>query len=276
MTAMLTKEDLNFITTIMDAPKIGLLAKSDDNPTKDNYVQGDMDIPTPVSVYLKDTMTVDEYNKCAILMSVCQKIVQKSITVAARIAGVDTAVALKDMNAWVIGYVNFPLPCINFKDVQSNNYKNDEFSIQSDPDFIDNIVNLKGVDGLKESVVGELRKKSGNLANYSNSDKDFKYFGVIATFNSIEIAIRVIKFSMNMKQTDVKSLCGGVTKTHLDSNYDTFQMVGDKSLMIKLQGRMRDKGADCFAEQLLEFINTFYDSQLQEYVQNIVDILRKK
>ena len=100
---MLTKDDLNFITAIMDAPKIGLLAESDDNPTKDNKVQGDMDIPTPVSLDQKGTMTVDEYNKCAMVMSVCQNMVQKSITDAARVAGIDAAVALKDMNAWVTG-----------------------------------------------------------------------------------------------------------------------------------------------------------------------------
>jgi hypothetical protein len=276
MTAMLTKEDLNFITTIMDAPKIGLLSESDDNPTKDNKVQGDMDIPTPVSLDQQGTMTVEEYNKCAMVMSVCQNMVQKSITDAARVAGVDAAVALKDMNAWVTGYVNFPFPFFNFKDSQSNNYKNDEFSIDADPDFVDKIVNLKGVDGLKDAVVGALRKKSGNLASYSNTEKDFKYFGVITTYNSTEIATRVIKFSMNMKQTDVKSLCGGVSKTHLDSNYDTFQFVGDKSLMIKMQEKMGDKMADYFAEQLLEFIKNFYDSQLKEYEQNLVELLRKK
>lgn len=273
---MLTKEDLSFITDVMDTPKGLMLAVSDNNPTKDNNVSGDMDIPKPVSVDQQGTMSVDDYNKCAMLMSVCQNMVQKNIIDAAKIAGIDAATALKDMNAWVTGYVKFPFPFFNFKDTQTNTYKKDDFSIDADPDFVDQIVNLKGVEGLKEAVVGALKKSEGNLVKYTNTEKDFKYFGVITSYNETEIAIRVIKFSMQLKQTDVKALCGRVNKTHLDSSYDTFQFVGDKSLMIKMQEKMGDQMVDYFADKLLEFIKAFYDSQLQEYKQELANLLKKK
>lgn len=273
---MLTKEDLSFITDILDKPKGLMLAATDDTATDNNKVSGDMDIPKPVSVDQQGTMTVEDYNKCAMLMSVCQNMVQKNIIDAAKLAGIDTATALKDMNAWVTGYVKFPFPFFNFKDTQSNTYTKDDFSIDADPDFVDQIVNLKGVEGLKDAVVGALKKSEGNLLKYTSTEKDFKYFGVITSYNETEIAIRVIKFSMYMKNTDVKSLCGRVAKTKLDTKYDTFQFVGDKSLMIKMQEKMGDQMVDYFADKLLEFIKSFYDSQLKEYQQELADLLRKK
>jgi len=40
------------------------------------------------------------------------------------------------------------------------------------------IVNLKGLDGLKDAVVGALQKAGGNPASYEGTDRKFNYFGL--------------------------------------------------------------------------------------------------
>ena len=64
-------------------------------------------------------------------------------------------------------------------------------------------------------------------------------------------------------------------QTSLDTDYDTYQFVADKELMIKMQSKMGDKLADYFAEQLLEFTKTFYDKELKNYEAKITESLTK-
>ncbi|QTF91493.1 hypothetical protein, partial [Halomonas sp. BM-2019] len=110
MSSSFTKEDLPFLVEAMDrkaeAHKPVLLAAG--GLEGKDKVSGDMSIPKPVEVNVNGTMSVEDYKACAMVMSVCQNMVQKSITDAAKTAGVKAADALKNMNAWVQGYVDFP------------------------------------------------------------------------------------------------------------------------------------------------------------------------
>ncbi|GIL48999.1 hypothetical protein Vafri_5490 [Volvox africanus] len=90
-----------------------------------------------------------------------------------------------------------------------------------------------------------------------------------------EISVRIIKFALNMKNTVVKTLCGGYQKTHFDSSYDTFNFVGDKVMMIKMQAKILDKELEYMAEKLLEFIKEFYDEELANWQNSLGDILTK-
>jgi hypothetical protein len=179
------------------------------------------------------------------------------------------------MNAWVRGYVDFPFPFFNFKDTQNDTYKKSDFSLTADPDVVENIVNIKNVNGLKDAVVGALKKSGGNLASYEGTDRKFNYFGVINAYNETEISSRIIKFQMNLKTTKMDSLCVHYSQTNLDTTYDTYQFVADKDLMIKMQAKMGDKMIDYMADKLLEFIKMFYDSQLASYQQTLADTLKK-
>ena len=239
-------------------------------------VSGDMSIPKPLEVNVNGTMSAEDYKACAMVMSVCQNMVQKSITDAAKVAGIDATEALKNMNAWVQGYVDFPFPFFNFKDTQNDVYKKNDFSLKADPDVVENIVNIKNVAGLKDAVVGALKKSGGNLASYEGTDRKFNYFGVITAYNETEISTRVIKFQMDLKTTKVDSLCVHYTKTNLDTAYDTYQFTADKDLMIKMQAKMGDQLIDYMADKLLEFVKAFYDKQLATYQQNLTDLLKKK
>ena len=281
MSSGFTKEDLPFLVQAMNrkadskkamlraaitgAPQIGVADK----------VGGDMSVPKPITVDVNGTMSADDYKACSMIMAVCQNMVQKSITDAAKTAGVEAADALKNMNAWVQAYVDFPFPFFNFKDTQSDVYKKSDFSLTADPDVVAKIVNIKGLDGLKDAVVGALQKAGGNLASYAGTDRKFCYFGVITGYNETEIATRVIKFQMNLKTTDVKSLCVSYTKTNLDTSYDTYQFVADKELMIKMQEKMEGQLIDYMAEKLLAFVKAFYDQQLADYQQNLAAVLKK-
>jgi hypothetical protein len=279
MSSSFTKEDLPFLVEAMErkqqAQKPMILAEVGGVGAKDK-VGGDMSIPKPVEVDVNGTMSAEDYKACSMVMAVCQNMVQKSITDAAKAAGIEAADALNNMNAWVQGYVDFPFPFFNFKDAQSDLYQKDDFSLTADPDVVEEIVNIKGLDGLKDAVVGALKKSGGNLASYEGTDRKFNYFGVITGYNETEIAMRVIKFQMNLKTTKVDSLCVHYTQTNLDTAYDTYQFVADKDLMIKMQAKMGDQLIDYMAEKLLEFIKAFYDKQLANYQQNLTDLLKKK
>jgi hypothetical protein len=271
-----TKEDFPFLVEAMDKKVKSIGAKTLEALSIDekDKVNGGMSIPQPVTVDVNGTMSQKDYDACAMMMAVCQNMVQKSITDAASKAGVEQTEALKSMNAWVKAYVDFPFPFFNFKDTQSDVYMKKDFSLTADPDIVENIVNIKGLAGLKDAVIGALRKAGGNLANYENTDRKFNYFGVITGYNSTEIAVRVIKFQMNLKTTKVKSLCVTYKKTNLNTAYDTYQFVGDKDLMIKMQQKMGDKLIDYMAEKLLQFVKDFYDKQLVSYQENLANILK--
>jgi hypothetical protein len=273
-----TKDDLPFLVAAMEekhaaTPRMRL-ALAAEPPGKNDKVQGQMSVPEPVTVNANGTMTVEDYKKCSTLMAVCQNMVQKSLVNAAKAAKVEPDAALKNMNAWLQAYMDFPFPFFNFKDSQSKDYKKDDFVLNADPEVIASIVNIKDVAGLKDAVIGALKKSQGNLASYSNTKQAFKYFGIITAYNETEIAIRVIKFAMNMEQTDVESLCVKAQKTHLDSNYDTYQFVADKILMIKMQEKMGDKVIEYMADKLLEFVKAFYDQQLAAYQQSLEKALK--
>lgn len=276
----LTKQDLPFLVTAMEQrrrpPLERTMLRAEAGPGTGDKVSGDMSIPKPVEVNTKGTMSVEDYKKCSMIMSVCQNMVQKTLTDAAKSAGVEPAAALKNMNAWVRAYVDFPFPFFNFKDTQSDVYKKNDFSLKADPDVVEKIVNIKGVDGLKDAVVGALKSAGGNLASYQGTDRAFNYFGVITAFNETEISTRVIKFQMNMKTTKVDSLCVHYTSTALDTNYDTYQFTADKEMMIKMQDKMGDKLADFFAQQLLDFVQQFYTEQFAAYKAMLAELVKPK
>ena len=281
MTAALTKNDLSFLIPAMEqrfansAPQALLALNAQDDPpgSTDKVPSGAMSIPEPVKVDQQGTMSVDDYKACSFVMAVCQNMVQKNLTDAAQVAGIDPAVALKDMNAWVQAYVNFPFPFFNFVDTQSDVYHNEQFSLNANPDIVESVVNIKNVPGLSEAVIGALQKSGGQLGSYEKTDRLFNYFGVITAYNETEISVRVIKFAMNLKTTVVKTLCGRTEKTNLDTAYDTYQFVADKEMMIKMQSKIGDQTASYFAGKLEAFIEEFFDDQLVKYKARLASLL---
>ncbi|HVI07294.1 MAG TPA: hypothetical protein VND65_03265 [Candidatus Binatia bacterium] len=276
-----TKEDLPFLVAAMDrraAGNIHLLRNEAPAPAplKADKVGGDMSIPQPVTVDVQGTMSVEDYKACSMLMAVCQNMVQKSLTDAASRAGIEPADALKNMNAWVKAYLDFPFPFFNFKDTQSDVCVKSNFSVNADPEVVENIVTIKGVAGLKDAVVGALKKAGGNLASYAGTDRKFNYFGIVTAYNQTDIAVRVVKFQMNLKTTDVSSLCVKFTQTNLDTVYDTYQFVADKQLMILMQKKMGDQLIEFMADKLLNFAKAFYNEQLKAYESGLIGIFEKK
>lgn len=278
MSEHFTKNDLPFLVEAMEhraqarahrrpALRGGPAASND-------KVAGAMSVPQPVTVDVNGTMSADDYKACAMVMAVCQNMVQKSITDAAQKAGIPAADALKNMNAWVQAYVDFPFPFFNFKDTQSDTYHKADFQLSVDAAVVESVVNIKGLSGLKDAVIGALKRSEGHLLSYSNSDRKFNYFGVVTGYNETEISSRIVKFQMNMKTTDVKTLCASSAKTNLDTVYDTYQFVADKALMIKMQAKMGDKMVDYMAAKLLEFVQSFYDEQLADYRTKLTSLLR--
>ncbi len=268
-----TKKELSFLVDAIEEKNLSQTGKRKDFK-KDN-VEGQMSIPKPVTVDVEGTMTLEDYKACSMVMAVCQNMVQKTLTDAAKKAGIPANVALKDMNAWVQAYVDFPFPFFTFKSTQSDTYKKSGFSLAADPDVVENVLNIKNVNGLKDAVVSALKKSRGNVASHEGTDRKFNYFGVITAYNQTEISTRVIKFQMNLKTTIVKALCVTYEKTNLDSAYDTYEFVADKELMIKMQKKMGDQLAEFMADKLLEFIKAFYEDQLGKYKQNLTDLVKQ-
>ncbi|AXV84529.1 hypothetical protein [Ralstonia solanacearum] len=287
MKTVFSKKDLAFLVDAMDRKIHSLPVEVESAAFADDFfevknsetdvagqISGPMSVPKPVTVDVNGTMSEQDYKACSMVMAICQNMVQKSLTDAARDAGVEPAVALKDMNAWVKAYVDFPFPFFSFKDSQSDVFSKSDFSVKADPDTVESIVNIKGVKGLQDAVIGALKSSGGNLASYSNSDRTFNYFGIVTAYNETEIATRVIKFAMHMKTTSVDSLCVHYTKTNLDSAYDTYQFVCDKELMIKMQSKMGDKLADWMADQLLAFAKDFYAEALERFKASLAGALK--
>ncbi len=275
-----TKEDLSFLVEAMDEKARThntRIVGAEDIPTTgtNDKVAGNMSIPKPIEVDVNGTMSADDYKACSMVMAVCQNMIQKSITDAAKMAGIASVDALKNMNAWVQGYVDFPFPFFTFKDTQSDIYRKKDFSLKTDLNIVESIVNIKNLNGLKDAVVAALKKSGGNLSSYEGTDRKFNYFGVIAAYNKTEISSRIIKFQMNLKTTKVDSLCVHYTQTNLDTAYDTYQFVADKQLMIKIQAKMEAQLVDYMADKLLEFAKAFYDKELANYQHSLVDIIKK-
>ncbi len=275
----LKKQDLPFLVDAIEQrrskPRSALLAAPAALGANDK-VTGEMSIPKPVEVNVQGTMSVDDYKKCSMIVAVCQNMVQKMLTDAAKAAGVQPTDALKNMNAWVRAYVDFPLPFFNFKDAQSDVYQKRDFSLTADPDVVEKIVNIQGLPALKDAVVGALQASGGNLVSYAGTDRAFNYFGVITGYQETEISTRVIKFQMNLKTTNVDSLCVKYTSTNLDTRYDTYQFVADKELMIKMQSKMGDQLADFFASKLLDFVKSFYEDQLKRFQEEMAVLLKTR
>jgi len=272
----LTKEDIPFFADAMDTMHCGK-NKSKSPLLKSSFEAGpeekDMSIPEPVQVNANGDMSNEDYEKCSFIMAVCTNMVQQTITNAALDAGVNIQDALKNMSAWIQGFTAFPFPFFTFKDSQTDSYENKEFSLKADPEIVDKVLNIKNVAGLKDAVVGALKKTDGEIGKYSKQARTFNYFGVITGYNKTDISTRVIRFSMNMANTEAKALCITYASTELNSNYETYQFVGDKYMMIKMQEALQDNLIEKMAERLLEFIDDFYKQQLDDYQSKVKAIV---
>lgn len=245
------------------------------NPGNGDKVSGDMDCSDIATVDVNAGMSKSDYQACSLVMTVCQNMIQKMISDAASKSGTDLSKALKNMDAWVQAFVDFPFPFFNFVDTQSDTYKKSAFKFSADPDIVDKIINIKGVDDLKDAVSAALHKTSGDIISYQGTERHFHYFGVIKAYFDTGIEFRVIKYEMNLKETDVKVLCTDTDVTKLDSVYDTYCFQADKDFMIKMQSKMSEQLMDYFAEQLLVFVKTFYDEQLGKVEERLAQLLRK-
>jgi hypothetical protein len=280
MTDVLTQSDLPFLAEAMQAAKqraqTALLAAAPAAPAPPEQIPGGaMSIPKPVSVDANSDMSADDFKACSTIMSVVQNMVQKTLTDAAAAANVPLADALVNMDAWVQAYVDFPFPFFNFSERQSDVYKKDNFSLSVDPEVVENFLSLKGVAGLKDAVLGALKKSNGVLVSYEGTDRNFNYFGVVTTYRDAGIDVRLIKFQMLLKTTNVKALCVTFDQTNFSSAYDTFKFTADTQLMLAMQKKMGDKLVDYFANQLLNFAASFYDDQMKNFKTNMTNLLKK-
>lgn len=279
MTTRLTKEHVPFLVAAMDA-KHGIAPHTAPKATHvqtiaADDITGSMSIPDPVLVDVRGTMTAEDYEKCSLIMAVCTNMVQQTISNAAIEEDVSIADALKNMDAWVAGFTTFPFPFFTFTSQQDDVYQKADFSLKTDPDVVEKIVNIENVAGLKDAVIGALKNSGGEIASYSKEERDFNYFGVITGYNDTNISTRVIKFALHMKNTEAKSLCVTYASTELNSSYNTYEFIGDKYMMIKMQQAVQEKLVDKIAEKLLEFIDDFYQQQLVDFNNNIKNIIAK-
>lgn len=248
------------------------------NEASGQTVKGDMSIPEPMKVNVNGDMDQDVFKQCSTTMSVCVNMVQKMLTDAANKAGIKPADALRNIDAWVAAFVDFPLPVFNFTEAQSQVYNNNEFSLSANPGVVESVVNIKNVADLKDAVLKALRDSGpkGNLASYSHTDKYFTYFGIISGYTKASIDIRVVSYQMHMAHTEVKTLCGGTEKTELHSSYDTFVFSGDSNMMQKLAAKMEGQLIDYFAQKLYDFIVQFYADELADYQKTLDNIFGGK
>lgn len=242
---------------------------------QDDQVSGDMNCSDIADVNQNAGMDLSDFNACAMVMTVCQNMIQKTISDAAYDSGISASVALKNMNAWIQAFVDFPLPFFNFVDTQSNTHSEEKFKLSADSDVVDKILNIKNVADLKDSVSAALHKTGGDIASYEGKETHFNYFGVIKVYFDTRIEFRVVKFSLNLKNTQVKLLCSSSDYTKLDSAYDTYRFEADKDFMILMQKKMGEQMAEIFAEKLLEFVKAFYQTQLDNFKQRISELFTK-
>lgn len=237
-------------------------------------VSGDMDCSSIADVDLNASMSLSDFRACSMVMTVCQNMIQKTISDVALANGVEAAVALKNMNAWIQAFVDFPLPFFNFVDTQNDVYQKDDFKLSADPDIVDAVLNIKDVPDLKAAVSAALHKTGGEIASYQGTSRKFNYFGIIKAYFDTRIEFRVVKYSLNLKETDVKVLCASTGVTKLDSSYDTYLFEADKEFLVKMQSKMGDQMADFFAEKLFDFIKMFYQGQLDDFKKKLATIFK--
>lgn len=257
------------------APKACFMLAANSNGDTGDAVTGDMSIPEPMNIEANQDMSDEDYKACSMILNVCQNMIQKTITDAAEQTGIKPAEAIKSMDSWVTAFCDFPFPFFNFESAQTQDYKNDEFSLSANADVIESIVNIDGVPALKKAVISALKSAGpkGNLASYSNTERNFNYFGIVTAYEKNDIAMRIVAFSMNMKETKVSALCGNTEKTHLDSHYTTYLFKADKEMMIKMQSKVEDKMLDTISKYLNDFIESFFGDELQKYKQKISQLI---
>ena len=132
---------------------------------------GEMSIPEPMIIDARQDMDENEYRACSMLVNVCKHMIQKTLTDTAEKNNIDAAKALKDMDLWVKGFVDFPLPFFTFESMQEQEYKNDDFCLSANADVIEQIVNIDGVPSLKRAVISAL-KSSGEKVIEKDSQSE--------------------------------------------------------------------------------------------------------
>ncbi len=227
-------------------------------------MQGEMSIPEPMFVSANNGMTGDDYNACSSIVSACRNMIQQVI-VQANPGKEDKAIL--DMSAWVKGFLKFPFPIFNFIDYQSDTYKEDNFSFSADTDAVERILTVKDVPDLKEALFAALHSsgEDGKLMAYSQKERDFEYFGIINAYTQTDVFIRIIRFTMHMKNTEVSALCSKTQKTALDSEFVTYRFGADKGLMIALQKAMQAGMVEDIAAELLKFIKNQSQQALSHF-----------
>lgn len=254
------------------SPFVVLADTKDDNKLD---FKAEMNVPKPVTADVKGDMDKETFDKTSFTHTVCQNMIQQTIVKNATKLGVPAAEALKNMELWVQGYSTFPFPFYNLQDTQNQTYKKDDFSLTADPEVVEQIVNIKGVDDLKTAVVGAIKTNNGDIVKYSKQDKDFNYFGIITGYKETGIEVRLVKFQMHMKQTDTKVLCGQVGKTSLDSKYNTYSFTADKYMLEKMQESLTGHLVDVLAAKLFEFAKMFYEEALENWGSDMSDSIKK-
>lgn len=168
--------------------------------------------------------------------------------------------------------MNFPFPFFNFVDYQSDTYKEDNFSFEADEQVVDKVLAVKGVPDLKDALFAALHSSGseGKLLAYSNKERDFEYFGIINAYTETDVFIRIIRFTMHMKNTQVQALCSRTQKTALDSSYVTYRFGANKALMIGVQKAMNEGMVGDIAETLLNFVK-MRNSQAMDNFSRIVN-----
>lgn len=276
-----TKEDLRFLATRMDYKFednmmfVTSAGGLDDNEENNDKIQNQaMSTPKPLTIDVQGNMTADDYIKCSFVMATCQSMIHNILVDIAKASNIPERDALKNMDAWVKAYVEFPFPFFNFVDTQSDVFQKENFNVKTDAELIEKAVNIKGIPNLKEAVIGAVKAASANLPSHSEQDRNFNYLGIVTGYNATNISTRVIKYQMNMKKTKVDSLCVHYTDTAVDTRYDTYQFVADKEMMIRMYAKTGDKPVDYLAAKLLNFLQNFYDTQFTKFTDQLRNVIK--
>lgn len=123
MADKLDKKDLDFLVKVMEKR---IEPQSETPVNAGGTIGGEMSIPEPMRVNSLGDMDRAVYKKCSTIMAVCVNMVQKMLTDAANEAGIKPSDALKNIDAWVASFVDFPLPIFTFSETQTQNYKKDD------------------------------------------------------------------------------------------------------------------------------------------------------
>ncbi len=237
---------------------------------------GEMSIDEPMIVSENGGMEKEEFEACAFMMNVCKNMIQQNIIEAAQKYNIPATEAIKSIEAWVMGLSAFPFPLFNFESSQSNKYEEKEFSMNVTDAAIDAVVNIKNVPSLKDSVVKALRANAGQLGKYAEKKQDFKFFGVINGYTKDSGNMRVISFTLNTQNIEVKTFCGGVQKVNLTSAYDSYYFTVDKYIMISMYKRVKDKIIDEIVKYFMDFIQLMYADLYKNYKSKMDEVFKNK